>query len=136
MVGGRTSKTRTQYISALVPPSTATRYEQFESVYGSTNSASDDASEYQRIHTTRSRKHRQHKHVPTAKISRSKSVLHDTRRPASIERRNTKHCQKLNLNSNGSSRRLIPANSRFLIDATPVQTVLGVHMIVVIRSIL
>jgi hypothetical protein len=136
MEGGRTSKTRTQYISALVPPSTATRYEQFESDYGSTNSASDDASEYQRIHTTRSRKHREQTPVPTANISRSKSVLHDTRRPASIERRDTKHRQQLNLDSNGNSRRLKTANSRVLIDATPVQKVIGIHMIFITRFIL
>ena len=42
MVGGPTSKTHTQYISALIPPSTTVKQEQFESGYGSENSASDD----------------------------------------------------------------------------------------------
>ena len=136
MVGGPTSKARTQYISALVPPSIAAKSEQFESGYGSTNSASDDASEYQRLHTTRSRKHRQQTPVPTANISRSKSALHDARGRSSKERVSTKQQQQLNRDPNSNSRRLKTANSRVLINATPVQKVIGIHMIFVIRFIL
>jgi hypothetical protein len=122
MVGGSSSKARTQYISAVVPPSTAAKHEQFESGYGSTNSTSDDSSHHQRTHTASSRKHRQKTPVLPANTYRSKSVLNGTYRRDSIEHISTKHQQQqLYLNPNNNCRRLITVNPRVLIDTKPVQ---------------
>ncbi len=121
MVGGSSLKARTQYISAVVPSSTAAKHEQFESGYGSTNSTSDDSSHHQRTHTARSRKHRQKTPTLSEKIYRSKSVLNGTYRRDSIERVSTKKQQQLNLDLNDNCRRLKTANSRVLIDTKPVQ---------------
>jgi hypothetical protein len=121
MVGGSSSKARAQYISAVVPPSTAAKHEQFESGYGSTNSTSDESLHHQRTHTARSRKHRQKTPVLPANTYRSKSVLNVTYRRDSIEHVSTKHQQQLYLDPDNNCRQLITANPRILIDTKPVQ---------------
>jgi len=123
MVGGPSLKARTQYISVLVPSSTLTKHEQFESGYGSTNSASDESLKYQRIKTAKPRKHRRQTPVPTVNTRRSKSVLPATHRRDSIERvsRKQQQLQQLNLDPIGNYRPLKTTNSRISIEATPVQ---------------
>jgi hypothetical protein len=123
MVGGPNLKARTQCISALVPSSSATKHEQFESGYGSTNSSSDDSSKNQRVHTAKSRKHRRQTPIPTLNTHRSKSVLHGTSQRDATVRNSTKQqqLQQLNLDPINNYPRLKTANSRISIDATPFQ---------------
>ena len=84
MVVGSSLQAQTEYISAFFPASlSATKSDQFESGYGSTNSTSDDSTEYQRIHTA---KHRERTLTPTMNCSRSKSVLRSTQQSSSMDR--------------------------------------------------
>jgi hypothetical protein len=116
MVGGPSLKACTQYISAVVPPSSsAAKHEQVKSGFGSSNSISDDSSKHQRAHTAKSRKHRRQTPLPTKDTSRPKSVLHTTypRDPV------------------GNYRRLTTASSRISIDAKPFQEFIPNHKVVV-----
>jgi hypothetical protein len=121
MVGGPTSKARTQYISALIPPSTGAKLEQFESGYGSENSASDDSSKRRRIRTARSQKHHRQTDASTSSTQRPATVLNGIHQRDSIERNNVKRHQQLNSDPIGNYRRLKTANTRISIDAIPFQ---------------
>ncbi|CAF1205985.1 unnamed protein product [Adineta steineri] len=123
MVRGLNLKARTENNSSLVTPSSATKNEQLESGYGSTNSASEGSSGYRRNNTAKSRKQLRHTPIPMVDINRSKSVLHGTCQWDSTEHNNTKlqQLQSFNLDPINNYHRLKTANSQISIDATPFQ---------------
>ncbi|CAF1444519.1 unnamed protein product [Adineta steineri] len=123
MVGDPNLKARTETNSTLVTPLLATKNEQLESGYGSTNSASDDLSGYRRTNTAKSRKQPHHTPIPMVDINRSKNILHGTYQCDSTERNNTKQqqLQPFNLDPINNYHRLKTANSQISIDATPFQ---------------
>ena len=121
MVGGgrSTLKVRNQYVSALIPLSSTAKHEQFESGYGSENSASEDSPKH---HQTKSQKHRQVPPTSTRNVHRPKSVMHDTHPRDSIERGNTK--QQSSIGPTNNYHRLKTANSRISVDLAPLQKVI------------
>jgi hypothetical protein len=124
MVVGPNSKAHTQSITALVPL-LATKHEQFESGYSSTNSASDESLKYERVYTAKSRKSCQQTPNVTVKINRPKSVLYGTHQRDSIERNSTKQQQHQRLNRDPikNYHRLKTATPRISIDTTPFEKI-------------